>query len=257
MTFAQVAAAAETLVKQGRNPSGSQVFAHLKAQGHRVSKRTVRRLLADWHPQPPAPVLSAPLVEPDGREPWQQPYRPPGPAPAPVTAVAPVPPVVDPTVAAAAALRQAEQVLDDARDSLLHAKTCLLAVRPLLVDGILHGALHPHDELPLQALWDVDSAKQHYDTAWQQWDVARQRVTQSERQHLRQAQEAWVTRTRPELEANVAFWRESVHTATGDRQKAEAKKNYSQVLATYEHAVATAPVSVNGQRHEERHDDRA
>lgn len=217
MTPTDVETAALALVAAGEEPSMRAIERYLRAHGTPCSRHTIAAFLKHMDPLP--------VVQPE---------------------VTPPPVTPDPVEAAEQQLRAAEQILVDARDSLTQAKMALLAVMPLRLDGVLHGSLHAHDEALTQAVWDVDSAKQHYDYAWSQREDARQRREQAERLYRRQHQETYIARTRPELVANLAHWQEQLRTASNDRMHAEAKKNYGQVRFVYEQEVAQAPWNANG-----------
>jgi hypothetical protein len=141
------------------------------------------------------------------------------------------------------ALREADLHFQDARDALLHAKLQLLATRNLSVENVLHGSLHPQDEVSQQAVEDVDAHKRDYDAAWQARAQARATLEQAIKTYQRKAQEAWVQRHCRELVKNLHHWGERLRTATSDYAHAEAKKNYALLQFAYQRAIAEAPVN--------------
>ena len=164
---------------------------------------------------------------------------------APPLAPLPAPPP-DPVEEAEATLKMAALHLDDARQSLLEAKGVLLATLPLRVDGVLHGSLHPSDEIHQQALDDVTTAKRLYDEAWSQRESARQELQRLQRDHREGHQKAHVALNQPQLVQAVAHWQEQLRTATSDRMHAHAKKEYQSDMYQYNKAVAQAPYTPNG-----------
>jgi cytochrome c1 len=233
MTFAEVARAAEDLLAQGQAPSGTKVFTYPKAQGHRVSKRTVRRLMRDWSPPPTTPV---PLTVADEDPVFHD---------APVVPAAPAPPP-DPVQQALARVTAAELDVDDARAQMRAAAVDLLLARGVVHDNLRFCVLDSADPAVQAAVDFAAEATMAYKQAWQALLAAKAALAQVERVHLRAAQEQWVAASMPTLVANLAFWAESLRTAQSDRMHSETKKNYKKVRFAYEREVANAPIVTNG-----------
>jgi hypothetical protein len=226
LSVAEVRAIAEHLCREGVTPSGNSVVAYCQANHLPISKRTALKRLKELGEEgvtftPAASGLTTTL-DPGEYE---------------------VCPAVDPVAQAEQALKQAELLFQDARDVLLHAKLQLLACQGLSVQGVLHGSLHPQDEIHQHAAEEVDEAKRHYDAAWQTREQARAQLNQAVKTYQRSQQEQWVARHRPELVQNMHVWGERLRTATSDYMHAKAKKNHSLLRFAYEQAVAQAPVN--------------
>jgi hypothetical protein len=245
MTYEDVNRACAVLEQEGRTPSGNTVLAHLKARGLPASKRTVLKYLKLRQPVP-SPALTTADDDPVYH------VSPPS-APVPVGASPPVQQAMpsDPVAAAEAALM-------DARDALVHAKLYLMATRDLVMDGILHGSLHPHDPIHQQALADVDAAKREYDRCWAALAEARQQQAQQDAAQQQAAREAWVRVYRPEVAAELTRAEETyrkVQALPDDPQKPKAhyaaRFVLQQARAAYQQALALAVPSTNGVHSEE------
>jgi hypothetical protein len=253
MTIDDVREIALHLCERGVMPSGRTVVAYAHATHRQIARKTalahLQALAAEgivWQVAPAAPAprteegagmtTTLEAVEYEVRQD-------PSPQDQGRSMTTTLEPVAEgPIAAAEAALREAETSFQDARDALLHAKLQLLACQGLSVQGVLHGSLHPQDEIHAQAVEDVDAHKRDYDQSWQTREQARTALDQAVRVYRRQAAEAWVQRHRRELVANMHVWGEKLRTATSDYMHAEAKKNHSLLRFAYEQAVAQAPV---------------
>jgi hypothetical protein len=217
MTVTDVEQARDALLAQGVHPSQRAILSYIG----KGSKRDVARFLRvlDQFENVGA-ALAAGVTKPD--------------------------PVLDPVTLAEQGLAAAEARLAEARDTLLQAKGVVLCARNLVVENVLHGSLHPHDEIHAQALADCDDAKRHYDAAWQARASARAALERATREHRLGHQEAWVQVHHPELVRQRDYWQEELRTAKSDRQSMHAKKELSQALQAYHQAVHAAPWSSNG-----------
>jgi hypothetical protein len=75
---------------------------------------------------------------------------------------------------ARARLAEAEALLDDAAQVLMHATLTLLATQPVWIDGLRYGGLNPLDETIQEAIDAVLAAEAPYQAAWEAREAARQ-----------------------------------------------------------------------------------
>jgi hypothetical protein len=253
----EMTAACEALEAQGQRVSGNLLVQYFHARGRPLSKRTALHYLKQRPGYAPAPVRAARTQPPHARPPAPPVAEAPVPTPvlmadddpvfhAPAPPAPPPPRPLDPVDLARAALEQAQQQLENAREWMDTACLAFMVSDGLVRNGLRYGGYARDDPARIAVEQTARQAMGEYHEAWQAVVQAQQALAQADRLHRRGHQEQWVATHQPGLAQDLADWRERLRTAASDRYHAEAKKNLALALQAYEQAVALAPYSPNG-----------